>query len=257
LDDARIAHQKKRRQLEIERERAVEEAAMEKAIALYGKSLDESAAAIEADAARARAAEAAAKVDTAAALEEASREKQVGVADAEKEAERAKLAAHAEEVVSAVRAEAQRLINEAENILTDEARASLFKRNMLERLEGIIAAQVKPLEKIDEIKIMQLGGGGTTGLNWADGGSDGGGGGGGAPSPTDEVINSALRYRVQGPMIDSLMNDIGIDGSNLARSAIFQDASNMARAMSESQKVRAATKAEEEERKSKDGEAKS
>ena len=58
-------------------------------------------------------------------------------------------------------------------------------------------------------------------------------------------------------MIDSLMNDIGIDGSNLARSAIFQDASNMARAMSESQKVRAATKAEEEERKSKDGEAKS
>lgn len=230
---------------------------MEKAIALYGKSLDESAAAIEADAARARAAEAAAKVDTAAALEEASRDKRVGVTAAEREAERAKLAAHAEEVVSAVRAEAQRLINEAENILTDEARASLFKRNMLERLEGIIAAQVKPLEKIDEIKIMQLGGGGTTGLNWADGGSDGGGGGGGAPSPTDEVINSALRYRVQGPMIDSLMNDIGIDGSNLARSAIFQDASNMARAMSESQKVRAAMKAEEEEKKSKDGEAKS
>ena len=228
---------------------------MEKAIALYGKSLDESAAAIEADAARARAAEAAAKVDTAAALEEASRDKQVGVTAAEREAERAKLAAHAEEVVSAVRAEAQRLINEAENILTDEARASLFKRNMLERLEGIIAAQVKPLEKIDEIKIMQLGGGGTTGLNWADGGS--GGGGGGAASPTDEVINSALRYRVQGPMIDSLMNDIGIDGSNLAKSAIFQDASNMARAMSESQKVRAATRAEAEEEKKKDGEAKS
>ena len=230
---------------------------MEKAIALYGKSLDESAAAIKADAARAQAAEAAAKVDTASAVEAASRDKQVGVTEAERDAERAKLAAHAEEVVSAVRAEAQRLINEAENILTDEARSSLFKRNMLERLEGIIAAQVKPLEKIEEIKIMQLGGGGTTGLNWADGangGGTGGGGGGGGASPTDEVINSALRYRVQGPMIDSLMNDIGIDGSNLAKSAVFQDANNMARAMSESQKL-ANLKAEEA--KKKDGEGKS
>ena len=141
----------------------------------------------------------------------------------------------------------QKLINEAENILTDAARASLFKRNMLERLEGIISAQVKPLEKIEEIKIMQLGGSGSTGLDWA-GGRDGGTGGGGAggPSPTDEVINSALRYRVQGPMIDSLMNDIGIDGSNLAKSAVFQDANAMARAANESYKLAQAKKAEEE-----------
>ena len=31
-------------------------------------------------------------------------------------------------------------------------------------------------------------------------------------SPTDEVINSALRYRVQAPLIDTLLNDIGIEG---------------------------------------------
>ena len=80
---------------------------------------------------------------------------------AEKAAEESRLAAEAERITAAVRAEAQKLINEAENILTDEARASLFKRNMLERLEGIIAAQVKPLEKIEEIKIMQLGGSGS------------------------------------------------------------------------------------------------
>jgi len=49
---------------------------------------------------------------------------------------------------------------------------------------------------------------------------------------------------VQGPMIDSLMNDIGIDGSNLAKSAVFQDANNMARAMNESQKL-AASKAKD------------
>ena len=33
---------------------------------------------------------------------------------------------------------------------------------------------------------------------------------------TDEVIDSALRYRVQAPMIDSLMKEIGIEGSGLA-----------------------------------------
>ena len=60
------------------------------------------------------------------------------------------------------------------------------------------------------------------------------------------MINSALRYRVQGPMIDSLMNDIGIDGSNLAKSAVFQDANNMARAANESQKLAAAKRAEAE-----------
>ena len=33
---------------------------------------------------------------------------------------------------------------------------------------------------------------------------------------TDEVIDSALRYRVQAPMIDSLMKEIGIEGSGWA-----------------------------------------
>jgi hypothetical protein len=40
----------------------------------------------------------------------------------------------------------------------------------------------------------------------------GGGKGGDGRQPTDEVINSALRYRVQAPLIDSLLADIGIEG---------------------------------------------
>ncbi|MEM1163118.1 MAG: hypothetical protein AAGJ28_19490, partial [Pseudomonadota bacterium] len=72
----------------------------------------------------------------------------------------------------------------------------------------------------------------------------GGAGVGPAGSPTDEVINSALRYRVQGPMIDSLMNDIGIDGSNIAKSGVFQDANNMARAANEAQKLAQAKKSD-------------
>jgi len=137
-----------------------------------------------------------------------------------------------------VEAEAQRLINEAENVLTDEARHSLFKRKMLEHVEGIIAASAKPLEKINDIKIMQLGGSGTAGLDWAGGeGVGGSGGGGSGGSPTDEVMNSALRYRVQAPMVDSLLSDIGLDGSNIAKSTIFRDASDMARATSETKRL--------------------
>ncbi len=125
---------------------------------------------------------------------------------------------------SAVYAEAQRLLNEAENVLTDPARMSLFRRKLLEHVEGIVAASVKPLEKINDIRIVQM-----DGLN--------GGGGEGRGSPTDEVINSALRYRVQAPLIDSLLSDIGIDGSNLAKQGgLIREASDMQRVAADAKK---------------------
>jgi uncharacterized membrane protein YqiK len=132
-----------------------------------------------------------------------------------------------------VEAEAAKLINEAENILTDEARHSLFKRKMLEHVEGIVAASVKPLEKIQDIRIMQL---------------DGVTGGGGARdgSPTDEVINSALRYRVQAPLIDSLLSDIGIEGGSLAKQGgLIREASDMQRIATDAAKKTAGKEAPE------------
>ena len=79
-----------------------------------------------------------------------------------------------------------------------------------------MAASVKPLEKIQDIRIMQLDG--VTG------------GGAREGSPTDEVINSALRYRVQAPLIDSLLSDIGIEGGSLAKQGgLIREASDMQR----------------------------
>jgi uncharacterized membrane protein YqiK len=150
--------------------------------------------------------------------EVANRRKSIDVLIAEKATAEAHLAAEAEKVRAAVEAEAQKLLNEAENILTDEARHSLFRRKLLEHVEGIVAASVKPLEKIQDIRIVQL---------------DGAMGGGGVReggSPTDEVINSALRYRVQAPLIDNLLSDIGIDGGNLAKQGgLIREASDMQR----------------------------
>ena len=125
--------------------------------------------------------------------------------------------ATAAQLRAVVEAEAAKLLNEAENILTDEARHSLFRRKLLEHVEGIVTASVKPLEKIQDIRIMQL-----------DGIHGGGSGSGG--SPTDEVINSALRYRVQAPLIDGLLADIGIEGGNLTKQGgLIREASDMQR----------------------------
>lgn len=254
LDSAEIEAQETTERLRIEkeqettkdriaREKALEAARMEKAIALYKKSLEQSAAEVEAELAKARVAEAAEKVATAQETESAARRRSVDVTLAEKQFEEQRIAAEAGKIRAAVEAEAQRLMNEAENVLTDEARHSLFRRKLLEHVEGIVTASAKPLEKISDIKIMQLGGSGTQGLEWSGGAPDGGSGGNaGGPSPADEVMNSALRYRVQAPFIDSLLKEMGVDGSNIAGSDIFRSASDMTRATSELARAKAVKK---------------
>jgi hypothetical protein len=70
-----------------------------------------------------------------------------------------------------------------------------------------VRESVKPMEKIEGIRILHV-----DGLN-----GGGGMGGGGGRSATDEVIDSALRYRVQAPLIDSVLSEIGIEGGSLSR----------------------------------------
>ena len=158
LEEIRIDHGMLRRKLEVLREPAVESAQMEKAIVLYKKSPEKLAARAESDAARAVAALSEEKVKTVRETEVAQPRKAIDVLMAEKAAAESRLMAEAAAIRHAVGAEAARLINEAENILTDEARHSLFKRKMLEHVAGIVAASVKPMEKIQDIRIMQLAG---------------------------------------------------------------------------------------------------
>ena len=114
-----------------------------------------------------------------------------------------------------VDASGQRQLNEAENLLSREARAGRLRGQLLEHLEGIVRESVKPMEKIEGIKILHVGG--------LQGGSDA------SRSVTDEVIDSALRYRVQAPMIDNLMREIGIEGGSLGRmTEVLRDAKDIA-----------------------------
>ena len=137
--------------------------------------------------------------------------------DAEREAGAGQLRA-------AQRAEAERLLNEAENVLTEDARAGRLRAQLIGKLEAVIAETVKPVANIDGIKLVHIGSGA----------------GEAGRSPTDEVIDSALRYRVQAPLIDELMKEIGVEGANVARMGdVFRaakDAQSLAKTMPEQDK---------------------
>jgi uncharacterized membrane protein YqiK len=133
--------------------------------------------------------------------------------DAEGEAEAEKIRALAAKLRYEIEAEGSRQMNEAQNILTPESRASNMRLRLIDKLEGIIRESVRPLEKIEGIKILQvegLGGGMPAG---------GGNGEGRGSSFSDSVVNSALRYRAQAPLIDTLLKEIGITGGDVTKLA--------------------------------------
>jgi uncharacterized membrane protein YqiK len=133
--------------------------------------------------------------------------------EAQADADSEKLRADAAEKRYVVDAEGQRLLNEAANMLSVDQIALQIKLAVLKHLPDIIRESVKPMEAIDGIKIVQI-----EGLNG--GGGHGGNGGDSSTAPgngnlADQVVSSALRYRAQAPLIESLMKEVGISGGDL------------------------------------------
>lgn len=247
VEEQRINKERDVEQLEIERRKSIELAEQERAVAVAEQSRAQSVAQAEADKARALAVTAEEQVFTARETEMAQRRKSVELIVAQQEAERdavrLTVAAGAEKSAAAdrgaaVRAEAEaeadaekikalasrirlevdaegtRLMNEAQNLLSADARLSAMRLKLIEKLDAIIRESVKPMERIESIKILNvdgLGGGGSGGNRTGTG--DGGGG------LADSVVNSALRYRAQAPLIDQLLREIGVEGGDVGRAA--------------------------------------
>ena len=238
LEQERIAKERGLQSAEIARRQALELAEQQRAIAVAEQSRAQSEAQAAADEARAAAVSAEERVFTAREIETAERRKAIeliGAAQAaEREGLRLRMAAQAEKEASADRgaairaqaeadpeadriralalnvraaseAEALTLINAAQNTLTPEARASALRLKLVEKAESIIREAVRPMERIEGIKILHVDGLGG-------GGSHGDGSGGGF---ADGVVNSALRYRAQAPIVDQLLREIGLDSSSL------------------------------------------
>ena len=132
------------------------------------------------------------------------------IADGEAEAEKAKAAAA--DVMYKVQAEGKEAINQAANVLSTEQIAMQIKIKLIENLDKIIAESVKPMEQIDGIKIFQI-----DGLNQVagNGGSNGEGVAAGSGNLADQMVKSALSYRAQAPLLDSLLGEIGLKGDDL------------------------------------------
>lgn len=82
-----------------------------------------------------------------------------------------------------------------------------IKQTLIEALPSIIAQSVKPVEAIDSIKILNV-----EGLNGVANGTNGSAESG---SVADQAVNAALKYRAQAPLLDSLMNELGLKGDDL------------------------------------------
>ena len=253
VEEERIEKERLLKEKDVERAKSIELAEQDKSIAVAEKSKADSLAQAEADKARALAVKEEEAVRTVRQVEMAEREKQVELvqarqaaekdaiaitvaADAEKmaaedkalavktlaeaEADKERIEAQGEAEAEVLRADAaakryevdadgERALNEAANLLSAEIVNMKIRLAMLEQLPSIIAESAKPMQQIDDIKIIQvdgLNGGGSAGNGEAVGQNG---------SMADQLVASALKYRAQSPLVDSILNEIGMDGKDL------------------------------------------
>lgn len=215
----------------IEQEKRTTLADQDRLISIAEKSKAQSEAEKQANEARALAARAEEQVKTAREVAIAERDKQIALvaadqaaqqqaigvrvaAEAEKDAaenhaQATKIKAEAQQVQYQVEAKGIEMRNAALNTLAAEQIAMQIKMKLLGSLPAIIEASVKPLEKIDSIKIVQV-----DGLNrgMAAGSTTAIGTGG---NLAEQAVAAALAYRAQQPILDAVLGEIGMKGSTL------------------------------------------
>src|SRR6056297_574490 len=237
IREAEINRERQVEQREIERQRIVRIAEQEREIAISEKSREESAARGEADLARAKAVEAEEQVKTVREVAMAERERRVQLvqaregaekdaikltvaAEAQKqaaednasaikleatgEADAVRIRAQADEERYRVEAEGQESINQARNALSPEQIALEIRLELLRNLPAIIEQSAKPMEQIDGIKIIDI-----RGMGQTTGGAEGNQSSGDSDL-AKSVVNQALRYRAQRPLVDSLLKEVGL-----------------------------------------------
>ena len=188
------------------------------------------------DHARAQAVVAEEQVLSAQEIEVAERDKKLQLINAEKEGESEAIQittlARAEKEAAQEREQAEKhtslasklryeidaagklMLNEAENVRSDESRQSDLRMELARNLDSIIREAVKPMENIDDIKIYELNG--MPGFNSNSTNQDFVGpvpNGGGLP---ENVVNAAMRYRAQVPFIDHLLDEIGMSPNEIS-----------------------------------------
>lgn len=219
---------------QIEQEKSTTLANQNKSISIAERSKAQSEAETQANEARALAARAEEQVKTARDVAIAERDKQIALVAAEQQAQQqaigirvaaeaekdaaenkaqaVKIKAEAQQVQYQVEAKGLEIRNAALNTLSAEQIAMQVKMKLLDALPAIIEASVKPIEKIDSIKIVQVDG--LSRGNSGSGDSDANASNGGS-NLAEQAVSAALSYRAQQPIIDAVLNEIGMKGGDL------------------------------------------
>jgi uncharacterized membrane protein YqiK len=266
IEQDRISKEQLLEQKDIEKAKSIELSQQDKKIAIAEKSKDQSIAQAEADIARADAVKAEEQVITVREKEKAERQKVIELVEAQQIAERdaisikvgaeaekqaaedtaqaqrtlaqgeadksrisaegrsqaEKLEAEAAAIRYNVDAEGKKAINEAANLLSNDQIAMQVKLKLIESLPKIIAESVRPMEKIESIKIMQVDGLTQTGNNSALTAANNDS----ASTLPDQLVNSALKFKAQAPIVDTLLNELGLHGTDITGfSSQFKEAS--------------------------------
>lgn len=226
---AEINRQKMIEEAEINKRKALEIAKQDQEIAVATKSMERSEAQAKADAARADAVTAEQAVVTAEEKAKADRVKQIALIEATKTAEEEatgiRIRAQAEFEAADNRAKAmerlakaqlaedesaargKQVTNEAANTLSQEQIEMRVKLTLIEKLPAILEQMVKPIEKVDSVRVVHM-----TGMGGINSGTSGGEATG---NIADQVSKAMLGYKMQVPMVEELAKQLGVDLGNM------------------------------------------
>lgn len=127
-------------------------------------------------------------------------------------ADRVRIVAEADARRFEVEAAGLQAINEAKNLLGEAIMAFEVRKELVDKLEGVISAAMKPAEKIESIRMLHINGmpgqvgSGSPGADG--GGASGSQGGSGLPN---QLVNALLQYRLQVPMVEKMLTELGLD----------------------------------------------
>lgn len=246
VEEERILNEQAIKEKDIEREKTVEITDQDRDIAVANKSKERSKAEKEARLAEAEAVAANEKVATAKETEIANRNKEIAVikatekaeqeavtvkvaAQAEKsaaldkaeaikttataESEAIKIKAKADEERYAVEAEGNEKLNAAENVLSEDIIRMRIQLETIKHAAAIIEASVKPMEAITDMKVINVGGlSDFVGAGHTNGAATAGGNNG---NMADQLVNSLLKYRGLAPVVDNILNEVGLEPGSI------------------------------------------
>ncbi|HRE80749.1 MAG TPA: flotillin domain-containing protein [Opitutaceae bacterium] len=130
---------------------------------------------------------------------------------AQAEADRIRIVAESDQKRLEVEAVGLKAINESKNLLSDAIMAFEVRKELVSKLEDILAAAMKPTEKIESIRMLHING--MPGMTSGAGVHSGGGDGGASAQPTalpNQLVQSLLQYRLQVPLIDKMLSELGL-----------------------------------------------